>query len=58
VAAYQKRQITREDYGEFDAAYGWFNEKLFGGTLPPCLITLQRWGFVFFSERRGKYSCF
>ena len=35
-------QITREEYAGFDGAYEWFNKKLFDGTLPACLITLQR----------------
>ena len=29
-------------YTSLDAAYDHFNRKLFGGTLPPCLITMQR----------------
>ncbi len=36
------QRITREEYAGFDGAYEWFNRKLFGGKLPPCLITLQR----------------
>jgi predicted SprT family Zn-dependent metalloprotease len=36
------QQITRQEYGGFDQAYQWFNKKLFGGKLPPCLIMLQR----------------
>jgi len=36
------QQITREEYAGFDGAYAWLNHKLFGGELPPCLITLQR----------------
>lgn len=40
----ERRQphVTRDEYAGFDAAYEWFNQKLFGGMLPPCLITLQR----------------
>jgi hypothetical protein len=33
---------TAESYEELDAAYAFFNEALFGGVLPGCLITLQR----------------
>jgi predicted SprT family Zn-dependent metalloprotease len=29
-------------YTSLDAAYEHFNRELFGGTLPPCLITMQR----------------
>src|ERR1700679_1453731 len=29
-------------YTSLDAAYSHFNRELFGGTLPPCLITMQR----------------
>jgi predicted SprT family Zn-dependent metalloprotease len=42
MVVHQNRQITRDEYGGFDAAYEWFNQQLFGSTLPPCLITLQR----------------
>lgn len=38
----RKRQITSEEYAGFDGAYDWFNQQLFGGMLPACLITLQR----------------
>jgi predicted SprT family Zn-dependent metalloprotease len=31
-----------ESYASLDAAYEHFNQALFGGTLPPCLITVQR----------------
>jgi predicted SprT family Zn-dependent metalloprotease len=34
--------LTRDEYGGFDRAYAWFNEKLFAQALPACLITLQR----------------
>jgi predicted SprT family Zn-dependent metalloprotease len=37
-------QPTRRQYGELDIAYDFFNEALFGGVLPRCLITLQRKG--------------
>jgi predicted SprT family Zn-dependent metalloprotease len=33
---------TEQSYAELQAAYDWFNNELFGGQLPPCLITLQR----------------
>jgi hypothetical protein len=33
---------TAQAYGELHAAYDYFNAALFGGALPPCLITLQR----------------
>lgn len=34
--------ITTEQYTALDRAYDYFNQKLWGGTLPACLITLQR----------------
>jgi hypothetical protein len=34
--------ITRTEYSELDRAYDFFNARLFGGELPPVLITLQR----------------
>jgi hypothetical protein len=33
---------TKEAYNELQAAYDFFNSKLFADELPPCLITLQR----------------
>jgi hypothetical protein len=33
---------TSEMYGALESAYLFFNTELFGGALPPCLITLQR----------------
>jgi SprT-like family len=33
---------THRTYTSLDAAYDYFNRELFGGTLPPCLITMQR----------------
>lgn len=33
---------TAETYTAFDHAYDHFNAALFGGSLPPCLITMQR----------------
>lgn len=40
---------TPEVYGPLERAYDTFNEKLFDGQLPGCLITLQR-------ERRNSYG--
>jgi len=41
-------------YGEWQRAYDYFNEKLFKGELPPCLITLHRHPKArgYFSEKR------
>jgi predicted SprT family Zn-dependent metalloprotease len=33
---------TRKTYKTLDDAYRFFNKRLFGGKLPPCLITMQR----------------
>lgn len=33
---------TRRTYSSLEKAYDYFNAKLFGGQLPPCLITMQR----------------
>ena len=33
---------TEKNYGDFQLAYRWFNDRLFDGTLPECLITMQR----------------
>ena len=33
---------TQKHYGDLQQAYALFNEKLFGGRLPECLITMQR----------------
>jgi predicted SprT family Zn-dependent metalloprotease len=33
---------TQRTYRTLDDAYRFFNERLFGGTLPACLITMQR----------------
>lgn len=35
-------QPTHETYAEIERAYAFFNEELFAGRLPHCLITLQR----------------
>jgi hypothetical protein len=42
VAQRPTPQITGHEYTAFEQAYDWFNGQLFGGRLPPCLITLQR----------------
>lgn len=44
-------QTTTSEYSAFDQAYDFFNEALFAGQLPRCLITLQRK-----SHARGYYS--
>ena len=44
------RQPTRETYSELDEAYSFFNLELFGGKLPPCVITLNR--------KKGAYGYF
>lgn len=31
-----------QEYSSLDIAYDWFNERLFGGHLPACMITLHR----------------
>ena len=33
---------TKQNYDELSQAYDFFNQRLFGGTLPGCLFTLQR----------------
>src|SRR5947209_20129451 len=33
---------TTQTYTSLTSAYEFFNRELFGGTLPPCLITMQR----------------
>lgn len=52
---------TRDTYAQLNLAYNHFNNKLFGGKLPGCLITLHRkknaygyfWGDMW-SEREGR----
>ncbi len=52
---------TKDTYNQLDQAYDHFNQVLFSGTLPPCLITLYRkkgaygyfWGDTW-NERTGK----
>lgn len=43
-----------QTYTSLDAAYDYFNTKLFGGSLPPCLITYQRHkgAYGYFSPKR------
>jgi len=36
------RNPTKKTYDDLTTAYDFFNERLFGGTLPRCLITMQR----------------
>jgi SprT-like family len=45
---------TRKTYEGLDAAYAYFNEELFGGRLPPCLITVRhhRSAYGYFSGER------
>lgn len=33
---------TAQAYAELQAAFDHYNRELFGGELPPCLITMQR----------------
>jgi predicted SprT family Zn-dependent metalloprotease len=41
---------TATTYTSLTTAYDWFNRELFDGTLPPCLITMQR--------HKGSYGYF
>jgi predicted SprT family Zn-dependent metalloprotease len=45
---------TEEAYAELQQAYDFYNQALFGGQLPPCLITFQRVKrtFGYFSKNR------
>ena len=36
------RKPTAEQYNSFEDAYRWFNDTLFGASLPRCLITMTR----------------
>lgn len=47
---------TQHAYGELQQAYDFFNQALFGGRLPPCLITYQRKNrtYGYFSGDRWK----
>jgi SprT-like family len=46
----QSHNPTTTTYAGLAAAYEWFNQKLFAGILPPCLITMQR--------HKGSYGYF
>lgn len=35
-------QMPADDHARFQYAYAFFNDRLFGGSLPSCVITLQR----------------
>src|ERR1035438_485911 len=37
-----EEDITQAEYRAFQQAYDFFNAELFGGSLPPVLVTLQR----------------
>lgn len=52
----QKLDPMPQSYGPLRRAWGVFNRKLFGGVLPPCLITLQRrkHALGYFAGRRFK----
>ena len=45
---------TQQTYAELQRAYDHFNQALFGGALPPCLVTLQREKrtYGYFSSKR------
>ena len=45
---------TKQTYEGFDTAYAYFNKRLFGGRLPPCLITVRphRGSYGYFSSER------
>lgn len=56
-----KNDPTRTEYSNLAEAYDWFNGRLFGGRLPPCLITFNRHAGAFgyywrdkFRGRRGR----
>jgi predicted SprT family Zn-dependent metalloprotease len=46
-----KEAITPAEYGAFQEAYDFFNAELFGSSLPPVLVTLQR-----HAKARGYFS--
>lgn len=57
----KKINPTKQTYDALNKAYEFFNRRLFDGTLPPCLVTLQRrnraYGYFFgerFATRDGK----
>jgi hypothetical protein len=49
-----KESITQAEYRAFQDAYDFFNAELFGGSLPPVLVTLQRHAkaYGYFSPER------
>lgn len=50
---------TKRTYDDLDAAYAYFNKRLFGGRLPACLITVRphRGAYGYFSfERFGSHE--
>ena len=49
---------TTRNYEAFDRAYGFFNQALFNGKLPPCLLTIQRKNkaYGFFTSKRFSSS--
>jgi hypothetical protein len=42
-------------YGQLEAAFNFFNERLFGGQLPPCLITLRSATGVYGYHHAGRF---
>jgi hypothetical protein len=49
-----EKSPTKRVYDDFDQAYAHFNKRLFGGRLPPCLITVRphRGCYGYFSHQR------
>lgn len=47
---------TARAYASLDAAYQFFNAKLFAGRLPPCLITMQRKARSYGYFSSGRFS--
>lgn len=49
-----QNHVTAQAYAELQHAFDYYNERLFGGAIPPCLITLQREKrtYGYFSQRR------
>lgn len=48
--------LTQQNHERLGIAFDWFNDRLFDGQLPPCLVTLQRRGHVRGYFWRGAYS--
>jgi hypothetical protein len=46
---------TQALYGQLEAAFNFFNERLFGGQLPPCLITLRSASGVYGYHHAGRF---